>query len=71
MKTISRVGIVLSGLGFIASIIALVVLIVGDNPFLPELTFTEIINHPIAWLFFTGFFLVMSISDLKKSNDGQ
>ena len=69
MKAMIRIGIVLSGLGFIASFIALVVLIVGDNPFLPELTITEIMSHPIAWLIFTGFFLFMSISDLKRSKD--
>jgi len=71
MKVLSIVGVVFSGLGFIASLVALVVLIVGDSPFLPELEITEIISHPIAWLSFTGFFLFMSISDLKKSNDRQ
>ena len=71
MKTMIGVAIVLSSLGFIASFIALVVLIMGDNPFLSELTITEITSHPIAWLIFTGFFLFKSTSDWKKCKDYQ
>ncbi|MCL2408948.1 MAG: hypothetical protein FWC96_04955 [Oscillospiraceae bacterium] len=66
MRKIDKFICVLSGLGLVLSLIALVLLVIGSDPFIPEISLQAVISHPLVWVVVSGVIFLSTI--LAKSN---
>ena len=64
MKTANKIICVLSSLGLLASLVALILLAVSDGPFLPEFTIESLTAHPLVWLVISGGIFFSAIAPL-------
>ena len=70
MKKTSIIFVSLSGLGFLMSLIALILLGFSENPFIPtELPIDVLLTHPLVWAVISGSLLLVAISDLMKQKN--
>ena len=69
--TLNRVSIVVSGLGIIAGIIALIMLLVEGGSILPEWTVSGVATHPLFWLVFLIInFTTSCHQEVRRRKDG-
>ena len=64
---------VLSGVGFILALIALILRVINGDPFFPELSIGELMAHPLVWGVISGTIFISAVSPLlgkEKSKRG-
>ena len=57
---------VMSGLGFVLSVIALILLLVSNNPFFSEHSIDAWILHPLVWAIISGTVFFPMLFQLLK-----
>ena len=64
MKKVNIITSILSGLGFVFSTIALIMLLIRGEPFLPELVLDALVVHPLTAMIFSGLIFFPTITQL-------
>ena len=69
MQKVNIIIRIVSGLGLVLSVIGLVLLIIRNEPFLPELSIDALIEHPLIWVIISGFIFFPSIFQPLAENE--
>ena len=66
MKKVNIFICVMSGIGLVLSVIALILLLVSDNPFFSEHSINAWISHPLVWAILSGSVFFPTLFQLLK-----
>jgi len=69
MKKLNLITSIVSGLGLVLSIIGLILLLVSNEPFLPEFSIDTLIVHPLVWTFISGVIFLSTLPQLLSNNE--
>lgn len=69
MKKINLLISIVSGLGLLLSVIALILLLVSNEPFLPEFSIETLTVHPLLWTTISGVIFLSTLPQLLSTNE--
>ena len=69
MKKINILICIVSGLGFVLNLIALIRLLVSNEPFLPELSINALLDHHLTWVIMTGIIFFPTLFQLLSKKE--
>ena len=66
MNKVNKIACVMSGLGLILSVIALIMLAISSEPFFSELSANVLATHPLVWVVISGVIFFPTVTQLLK-----